>query len=293
MISDFISQTVSRYNPYMQGLDPHMINDKERNQFYDKLISNVVKDKICADIGMGSGLLTMIALQHGAKHVYAYEAHSATYDMGKAMLEEMGYGDRVTFINKRYDDLTAHEHSDKIEIILHELLMRAIWGEGLFDIHRLNKHTKANIYPNKVKCQIMCNVGYDYTMFGNTPDIDIDVGLDYLKSFSDTWYDLGSSEEYFSIWPENKAYDRKLILDKFTDVKGEYNFNLNIDNIPEFIDVEIELPDNCLITTMCSINGFYMIREHSNWRPDKIVSVTTGGTKIFRHRVSDGNWWLE
>jgi len=293
MMSDFISQSVCRHNIYMQGLDVDMLNDIERNQFYNKLIKETCKGKIVADIGFGAGLLTMMAIHHGAKHVYAYEWHSTTFDMGKALIEKMGYSDRVTFINKRYDDISYEEHADDIEIVLHELLMRAIWGEGLADISRLNVKTKAQIVPSACVCKVVCCTGHDYNIFGHAQTPEFNIGIDYLKDFNEHWNDLTSSDEYFSFWPENLPLNKRLILEKFTTVLGEYSLDLNDLHIPKTIELDIHVPQNSLVSTLCTINGFQMVRPYGSWRPDRIVSVTEGGRKKFRHRTTDGNWWLE
>lgn len=293
MISNFISQTVTRTNTYMQGLYYDMLNDAERNQFYDQLIKETCKDKIVADIGFGAGLLTMMAIHHGAKHVYAYEWHSATFDIGKALIEKMGYSDRVTFINKRYDDISYKEYAYDIEIVLHELLMRAIWGEGLADISRLNVKTKAQIVPSACVCKVVCCTGQDYSMFGHAQIPEVNIDIDYLRDFGKHWIDLSSSDEYFSFWPENTSLEKSRILKHFTTVLNEYSLDLNDLYIPRIIELDVDVPKNSLVSTICSINGFQMVRQNGSWRPDKIVSVTEGGRKKFRHRTTDGNWWFE
>ena len=293
-MNELISQSVCRQNSYMQGLDVAMINDIERNQFYDELISNVVKNKICADIGFGAGLLTMMAIHHGAKHVYAYEQDQVTFNMGKAMIESMGYGDKVTFINKQYNfDLGNGDYSDKIEIILHELLMKAIWGEGLYDIYRMNRNTKALIHPSIMKCEIAICQNVDYSIFGEAQQHDFDTGIEYLKDFSATWHDLTSSDKYFAFWPYTSTIAKTNVRKYFTNIVAEYCFDLNLDNIPEVIEVPVKFPKNCLVTTLCSMNGYYIVRPNGHWRPDKIIEVNDSKTKLFKHSTRDGNWWLE
>lgn len=295
-MNDLTAQLVCRQTYLFNGLDVSMINDIERNQFYDKLISQVVKDKVCADIGFGSGLLTMMAIQHGAKHVYAYEMDIATFTMGKAMIEKMGYGDKVTFINKQYNyDLAKNDeiNSDKIDIILHELLMRAIWGEGLYHIYKMNRNTKAQIHPSIMKCEIAICENIDYSFFGEGQSYDFDVGIDYLKDFNDTWHDLISSDKYFSFFPYKSTIAKMNVRKHFTNIVGEYCFDLNQDDIPEIIEVPIDLPRNCLVTTLCSIDGFYLLRNESAWSPDKTTLNIEKGKKLFKHNTVDGNWWLD
>ena len=56
------------------GINLPMINDFMRNQFYDNVLRNRVNDKHCLDIGFGTGLLSILALKHGAKSITAYES---------------------------------------------------------------------------------------------------------------------------------------------------------------------------------------------------------------------------
>ena len=53
------------------GIFMPMINDTGRNIFYKACIDSVAKDKVICDIGAGTGLLSMLAIQAGAKKVIA------------------------------------------------------------------------------------------------------------------------------------------------------------------------------------------------------------------------------
>ncbi len=292
MIFNYTSQTVCRENPYMQGLCDKMINDVDRNKFYDQMIQSLVADKVCCDIGFGSGILTMMAVKHGAKKVHAFEQDPATFDFGKAVIEKMGYADKVEFHNKRWN---RKDPAYSYDIILHEILMRSVWGEGLYDVYKQNWKRVGDIHPSQVAVEIMACDDADYTQFGEAKPIDYNTGIDYLSSYEKCWHELMSSEEYFSFWPYNSQVNRKHILESFVSKIGEYSFDLNKDTIPEVIEVKVKVPSNCLVTIRGSANGFYMVREDNNdhWRPDKITHVATGGNLIFKHRTSDGHWWLE
>lgn len=60
------------YDPIIKDHLP-WLNDAGRNYFYKRIIDENCKDKICVDIGAGSGILTDYALQGGAKKVYCIE----------------------------------------------------------------------------------------------------------------------------------------------------------------------------------------------------------------------------
>ena len=50
-----------------------MLRDRERFDFYKKLIESNVKDKVVLDVGCGSGILSYLCLRFGAKKVYSVE----------------------------------------------------------------------------------------------------------------------------------------------------------------------------------------------------------------------------
>ena len=63
-----------------------MINDQERNQFYRDALGDVT-DRVVLDIGSGTGLLSVIAVQQGAKKVYAFEYNRRNYELAKSFIE--------------------------------------------------------------------------------------------------------------------------------------------------------------------------------------------------------------
>lgn len=55
------------------GVNLLMINDVPRNAFYSKILSKNVQGKKCCDVGFGTGMLSILALKHGATSIIAYE----------------------------------------------------------------------------------------------------------------------------------------------------------------------------------------------------------------------------
>ena len=51
-----------------------MLKDKVRVKQYTEAINLTCKDKIVLDLGCGSGILSVLAIQAEAKHVYAVDA---------------------------------------------------------------------------------------------------------------------------------------------------------------------------------------------------------------------------
>lgn len=273
-----LAQLVPRARPYNVGLWVPMINDHRRSQLYDNLLSNSVKHKTCADIGFGSGVMTLIALHYGAKHIYAYEPDPTTFDFGKEVICRMGYSDQVTFINDYYD---ARYDTD---IAIHEMIWRSFWGEGLYDIYKLLKQSSTTLLPSSVKCEIITTTSKPQLY--DTPQID--TGLSYLQKLNQVWDSILESSEYKCL---NNDFSDKEILSLFNDTIGSYSYNLNTDDIPDIIKVPVKIDAPCMVTCRFSINNMPLTDGH--WKADKIISVKESGYRMFNQRTSDGNWWFE
>ena len=84
------------------GVNFPMLNDFMRNQFYDRILSRYVQNQSCTDIGFGTGLLTMLALKHGAKHVRAFESDWNRYQLGCEIIRRLGLQSQIELINEKY-----------------------------------------------------------------------------------------------------------------------------------------------------------------------------------------------
>lgn len=113
------------------GVNLAMINDFTRNLFYDRIIKNNVQNRDVLDIGFGTGLLSMIALQHGARSVTAYESDPNRYVLGTQIIEKLGLNDKITLINQRFDH--SHYANFKDYVVVTETVNGNIWQEGIFN----------------------------------------------------------------------------------------------------------------------------------------------------------------
>jgi 16S rRNA G966 N2-methylase RsmD len=80
------------------GVGSFVGEQKQRNAFYEHMISHECPGKICYDIGAGNGLLTILALKHGAQHVYAFERDVATAEFFQNIIYGLNLQDKVTLI---------------------------------------------------------------------------------------------------------------------------------------------------------------------------------------------------
>ena len=110
------------------GVNLGMINDFMRNQFYDRILSRYVANQRCTDIGFGTGLLSMLALKHGAGHVQAFESDLDRYQLGCEIIEQLKLQDRIELINERYD----HNYNPR-SVTFTETVNGNLWWEGLWN----------------------------------------------------------------------------------------------------------------------------------------------------------------
>jgi len=112
------------------GINFPMINDFMRNQFYDNILRDNVKNKHCLDIGFGTGLLSILALKHGAKSIVAYEIDQNRYQLGLEIIKQMGLENKITLICGFYqfDDFKKHH----AQVVFTETVNGGLWNEGLW-----------------------------------------------------------------------------------------------------------------------------------------------------------------
>lgn len=113
-----------------------MINDIHRNKFYYEILKNI-KDKHCLEIGFGSGILSILALEHGAKSVVAYEEMEDTYRLGVQVIKSLGLEDKITLIGEQFTSDKIKNHPN-VECIFTETINHTLWGESLLHVIRHN-----------------------------------------------------------------------------------------------------------------------------------------------------------
>ena len=87
------------------GTDWDMLNDHLRNQFYNELLKQC-KDKVVIDVGFGTGILSIIALKHGAKIIHAYEMDKETYLLGKHIIKRLGLKSKIILLRSARPSIT-------------------------------------------------------------------------------------------------------------------------------------------------------------------------------------------
>ena len=165
------------------GVNRPMINDFMRNQFYDNIFAGNVQDQHCIDIGFGTGLLSILALKHGAQSVVAYESDDARYELGKTIIARLGLEQKIQLIHSRFN-YSMLDRYPNVTVVFSETVNGNLWQEGLFN--SLPRHRRVNFLPGKYFLEIYSCVVPDqfaqglidpHPTTGFSPGIDIDTNF--------------------------------------------------------------------------------------------------------------------
>ena len=274
MMKNVIQQLHPWMGPYKVGVGTQMIFDKPRNQFYWELLKQC-KDKTCVDVGFGTGILTLIALHHGANHVIAYESDPSTFELGKYIINELGFSDSVTFFNEEYKSTT---HEDRhVDLIFHEIIGRNIWDEN---IKRVFQGAVTKIIPSAMTCNIRLFPGSVNPKRLPKNDSTGCQWLDetYLKVLKDLW------RESDTVTYDGHEYGNF----RGGKIIGSYTYDIN-NIVPDLIEIDIEV-EKGIVFMDYFVDGFLLKSGH--WPEDKRIRVNKKHTKFIQNTI-DGNWWLE
>lgn len=168
------------------GINLPMINDVIRNHFYERLLSRYVQNQNCVDIGFGTGLLSLLAIKHGAISVIGYEKDPERFELGQHVIQKLGLGDRISIRNKEF---SADDFDDckSARVFFSEIVGAYIFGEGLWQVIPRTTWKDKFFLPNRYRveiwsCEISDSVaqGIDKNIYkfgdvpGFNPGIDID-----------------------------------------------------------------------------------------------------------------------
>jgi len=158
------------------GVYLSMLNDVARNHFYDQILTEV-RDQHCVEIGFGTGLLSMLALKHGARSIVAYESDADRYQLGCEVIKMLKLQDRITLINRRYDHTCHHNES----VVFTETVDDNIWGEGLYNSlprqpgkRFLPGQYFLEIYAVPISAEVACNLIQAHEEHQFSPGVDVD-----------------------------------------------------------------------------------------------------------------------
>ena len=110
-----------------------MINDRERNDTYLQAIRLAIKEnQYVLEIGTGSGLLSMMAIDEGANKVITCEINKSISEIAKKIIAKNGYQEKITVVNKKSTELNlGNDLFQKADVIISEIFSSEFVGEGI------------------------------------------------------------------------------------------------------------------------------------------------------------------
>ena len=118
--------SIKNYWSVTEGVFSCLI-DKKRSQFFRKAIKNTVRNgDVVVDAGSGSGILSMFAVDAGAKKVYAIELDDNNLKTLKDIFEINGYGNKIVVMR---GDATNIKIPEKVDVIIAEMIATGLIDE--------------------------------------------------------------------------------------------------------------------------------------------------------------------
>ena len=108
-----------------------MMQDRPRLDFYQKSFEGKLNGKVVLDVGAGGGLLSALALQQGAKKVYAIERHPTLCTILKVIFAQQIKAGVFVIIEKDTEELTLEDFSENPQVLIHEIFSIDGVGEGV------------------------------------------------------------------------------------------------------------------------------------------------------------------
>lgn len=161
-----------------------MLNDTERNKALATALEQLIPHgSTVLDIGSGSGLLAMVAVQAGAARVYTCEENPLLAEIARQIIGDHGLSDVITVFGKRSTELVAgHDLDGRVDVLVSEIVDCGLIGEGLLPtIRHAREHllapgglmipARARLYGQLIYSQIITGlnqvrnaVGFDVSL---------------------------------------------------------------------------------------------------------------------------------
>lgn len=182
--------------------------DEKRTIAFRKAIKNTIKSgDVIVDMGTGSGVLAMFAVDAGAKKVYAVEVDDKNIKTLKNTFEINGYDDKIIVIK---GDVTKIKLPEKVDVIIGEMIATGLIEE--LQIQAMNNMLK---FSNK-------GVGVVLNKFENYVDLVFNNEKFYGKRFKILRYEYPEEKNLRSI-----SYSKK---EKYIEVDfSKINKNNTVD----------------------------------------------------------------
>ncbi|KAE8145925.1 S-adenosyl-L-methionine-dependent methyltransferase [Aspergillus avenaceus] len=115
------------------GIHESMLKDAIRTDSYRDFVyenKHLFKDKVVLDVGCGTGILSMFCAKAGARKVISVD-NSNIIDRAKEIIHENGFGDVITCIRGKIEEVTLPV--PQVDIIVSEWMGYCLLFEAMFD----------------------------------------------------------------------------------------------------------------------------------------------------------------
>ncbi|EHK99328.1 putative HNRNP arginine N-methyltransferase [Glarea lozoyensis 74030] len=142
------------FNSYNHhGIHEEMLKDRVRTETYrDAILHNahLFKDKVVLDVGCGTGILSMFAVQAGAKKVIGVDM-STIIDKAREIVALNGMSDKITLIRGKMEEVELEY--PQVDIIISEWMGYFLLYESMLDtvLYARDRYLAKNglIFPDK------------------------------------------------------------------------------------------------------------------------------------------------
>lgn len=279
------------------GVNLPMINDFMRNQFYENIIKDNVKNKTVLDIGFGTGLLSMLALKHGATKVIAYESDPERHYLGLNIIQDCGLQSKIDLVNKKYtwQDL---EHL-QVDVAISETVNGDLWQEGMWN--SLPRKPGVLFLPSKyfleIHVQSVPKIFAESIGMKKTDTEFFTPGVDLDHSFIETVNKNISNWNTTPVIPINKQ-DIKIGINQFDNrIEGTHGFipfmRMVTDNTSLKTKIEVNANAMTINDQPIEFNKKYLTSQVANLDPDQYyIVVPRVGLQHDQHRLylDTGHW---
>mmetsp|Transcript_989 Transcript_989/g.1235 ORF Transcript_989/g.1235 Transcript_989/m.1235 type:complete len:365 (+) Transcript_989:93-1187(+) len=115
------------------AIHEEMLKDEIRTRTYQSAIldnPHIFRDKIVLDVGCGTAVLAMFAVQAGAKHCYAIDC-SSIIDQAKLIVQKNGFSESITLIKGKVEEIELPV--DSVDIVVSEWMGYFLLYESMLD----------------------------------------------------------------------------------------------------------------------------------------------------------------
>ena len=232
-----------RSGQYFPAWHLEMLRDRERFDFYKKLIEHKVKDKVVLDIGSGSGILSYLCLRFGAKKVYSVEFNPHLQAVYSHMMAKPMAEGKAKLLKIDAYELTLKEFgNDRPEVVVHEIFGANGLSENVipvFNALKLNGILEnADILPRL--CEIIIEpVTSEY--YDTSFDIEDFEGFPMRElSKLGAWKSLDQSYEHADKWISSGKESLLAVIDAKNPVMQE-TYSLEVSDLKNYTHLRLSI----------------------------------------------------